>query len=475
MTAALIKLAYLAAAILFIIGLKRQQSPATARDGNRIAALAMLVAVVTTLLSRSILTPVEMIMGLLIGGAIGAMLARRVKMTGMPELVAAFNGFGGLASALVAGAEVAIFLEIGPAPTPTTAQVIAIALSILIGAVTFTGSFVAYGKLSGSLSGNPASFTGMRLLTVVVVAASFAGIAVMLAGIIAAPYEAETLVLGMVILGIFALALGVLLVAPIGGADMPVVVSLLNAYSGLAAAATGFALDNVVLIISGALVGAAGIVLTRIMCEAMNRSLVNVLVGGFGGDGASAPKVEGAREDRPVHETTPDDVAILLSYARQVIIAPGYGLAVAQAQHPLAELAELLEERGVVVKYAIHPVAGRMPGHMNVLLAEANVPYEQFYEMDAINGEFSTTDVTLVVGANDVVNPAAREDSGSPIYGMPILNVDASEHVIVLKRSLRPGYSGIDNELFYYDNTRMLFGDARDSLSELVAEVKALS
>ena len=475
MTLVLVQLAYLLAAILFIVGLKRQQSPSTARAGNRMAAMAMLVAVVVTLFSQAILTPTEMIVGLLLGGALGLLLARRIEMTAMPELVAAFNGFGGLASALVAAAEIAIFLEIAAAPTLTTVEVLAVALSVLIGVLTFTGSFVAFGKLSGRISGNPLSFTGMRALTLLTIAGALTGMGFMLAGIVATPYEADTLLLGMIMLGAFSFVLGLLLVAPIGGADMPVVVSLLNAYSGLAAAATGFALDNIVLIVSGALVGAAGLILTRIMCEAMNRSLTNVLLGGFGGDGGgTGPQVEGTQEDRPVHRTTADDVAILLSYAQQVIIAPGYGLAVAQAQHPLAELADLLEARGVRVKYAIHPVAGRMPGHMNVLLAEANVPYEQLYEMDAINSEFAQTDVTLVVGANDVVNPAAREDSGSPIYGMPILDVDASEHVVVLKRSLRPGYSGIDNELFYHDNTRMLFGDAKDSLAELVVEVKRL-
>ena len=471
----LVELAYLAAAALFILGLKRQQSPATARSGNRMASLAMLGAVVVTLLAQSILTPVEMIAGLAVGGLIGAALARNVAMTAMPELVAAFNGFGGLASALVALAEVVIFLEIGPAPTLSTAAVCAIAASILIGTVTFTGSFVAFGKLNGTLSGNPISFPGMRLLTLLIIAGALGGIALMIAGIAASPYETVTMLQGMALLGGTAFVLGVLLVIPIGGADMPVVVSLLNAYSGLAAAATGFAIDNVVLIVSGALVGAAGFILTRIMCQAMNRSLTNVLLGGFGGDAGSAPNVEGAREDRPVHETTADDVAILLSYADQVVIAPGYGLAVAQAQHPLAELADLLKARGVIVKYAIHPVAGRMPGHMNVLLAEAKVPYEELFEMDDINSEFATTDVTLVVGANDVVNPSARTDAGSPIYGMPILNVDESEQVVVLKRSLRPGYSGIDNDLFYSDNTRMLFGDAKESLSDLVVEVKELA
>ncbi len=477
MQATLIELAYLVSAALFIVGLKRMQSPVTARAGNALAGAGMLAAVVATLFLYQILTPVEMLAGLVLGGGIGAVLARRVEMTAMPELVAAFNGFGGLASALVAGAEVAqhvrgsAIIEASPIDTVTGVTIV---LSVLIGTVTFSGSFVAYGKLSGRLPGNPLSFPGLRALTALVLLGALAAGVWLVLGAADLPGAVEGVVWGSAALAGLALVLGILLVVPIGGADMPVVVSLLNSYSGLAAAAAGFVLSNTALIVSGTLVGAAGMILTLIMCEAMNRSLVNVMLGGFGGDGATGAAAVDVPEGRTVNETTPDDTAILLTYAEQVIIVPGYGMAVAQAQHQVRELADLLEQRGVTVKYAIHPVAGRMPGHMNVLLAEANVPYEQLYEMEAINSEFATTDVALVIGANDVVNPAARTDAGSPIYGMPILNVDAAETVVILKRSLSPGYSGVDNALFYQPGTRMLFGDAKESVSALVSEVKAL-
>ncbi len=487
----IILLAYLVAAVLFILGMKRLQSPATARAGNRLSALGMLIAVVATLLLQKILSPVEMIAGCAVGAATGLLLARRVAMTSMPELVAAFNGFGGLASALVAGGEIARYLaaetsggtftevvQAGAVLTPldVPAAIIA-ALCILIGALTFSGSFVAFGKLGGRLSGNPVSFPGMRTLTALIAlgALGAGGYLIYGAGASFGAMDMQAILWGSLTLGFLALALGVLLVVPIGGADMPVVVALLNAYSGLAAAATGFMLDNTALIVSGALVGASGLILTSIMCEAMNRSLLNVLLGGFGGDGdGGAPAVEGARDDLTAQETSVEDVAIQLSYAEQVIIVPGYGMAVAQAQHQVRELSDMLQARGVTVKYAIHPVAGRMPGHMNVLLAEADVPYDQLYEMDDINHEFGMTDVSLVIGANDVVNPAARTDKASPIYGMPILDVDRSGTVVTLKRSLRPGYSGVGNMLFYQDNARMLFGDAKDSLSKLVAAVKNL-
>jgi NAD(P) transhydrogenase subunit beta len=469
---AVIELIYLAAAALFIVGLRRQQSPATARQGNALASGGMLVAVIATLLVGDILSPLWILGGLALGGLIGAVLARQVEMTGMPELVAAFNGFGGLASALVAGSEIARLANTGAELTAVTA--VTIALSILIGTVTFSGSFVAFGKLSGRFSGNPASFAGMRLLTILALGGTLAlgGYLAVSAG--SFPDATAPATYGALALGGAAFVLGILLVIPIGGADMPVVVALLNSYSGLAAAATGFVIDNVVLIVSGTLVGAAGFILTMIMCEAMNRSLANVLLGGFGGEASQGPQVEGAEEGRPVNETEAQDTAMLCSYAAQVIVVPGYGMAVAQAQHQVRELAELLDEEGVNVKFAIHPVAGRMPGHMNVLLAEANVPYDQLFEMEEVNSEFAQTDVALVIGANDVVNPAARQDESSPIYGMPILNVDESEQVIVFKRSLRPGYSGIPNELFYNDNTKMFFGDAKESVADLVSEVKAL-
>jgi len=484
----LTELAYLGAAILFILGMKRLQSPATARVGNQLAAAGMLLAVVATLFLHRILTPVEMIAGLAIGAAVGAVLARRVEMTGMPELVAVFNGFGGLASALVAGAEVTRYLtgstgesivtqvlQAGPVLAAfTTTDAVTVFFSVAIGMITFSGSFVAFGKLGGYVSGNPISFPGMRVLTVLVTLGAIAGGAYMVVGAAEFPTEADPVLIGLMGLAALALVLGILLVIPIGGADMPVVVALLNSYSGLAAAATGFVLDNTALIVSGALVGASGLILTKIMCDAMNRSLLNVLLGGFGGEADEGVEVEGGRTDMSVNETSVEDVAILLTYASKVIIVPGYGMAVAQAQHQVRELSDMLQDKGVTVKFAIHPVAGRMPGHMNVLLAEANVPYDQLFEMDEINSEFETTDVSLVIGANDVVNPAARTDTASPIYGMPILNVDRSGTVIVLKRSLRPGYSGIENMLFYHDNTRMLFGDAKESLTGLVAAVKSV-
>ncbi|PSQ76753.1 MAG: NAD synthetase [Bacteroidetes bacterium QH_8_67_23] len=476
----LLQLAYLASAALFIVGLKRMQSPVTARRGNALASGGMLVAVLATLFLHDLLSPWMVVLGLLLGGGIGAVLARQVEMTAMPELVAVFNGFGGLASALVALAEVAqyagdsaILSGSEQAAGIGAGTAVTIALSVLIGMVTCSGSFVAYGKLSGRLGGNPVQFMGMRTATIGVLGGALVFAVVFILGAGATDW---LMIPSIALLALAALALGILLVVPIGGADMPVVVALLNSYSGLAAAATGFVIDNIALIVSGTLVGAAGFILTVIMCEAMNRSLQNVLLGGFGGEeaGATGAAAE-APEDRTVNETSPDDTAILTSYAEQVIIVPGYGLAVAQAQHQVRELADLLEERGVTVKYAIHPVAGRMPGHMNVLLAEANVPYDQLFEMEEINAEFAQTDVALVVGANDVVNPAARTDEGSPIYGMPILDVDEAETVVVMKRSLSPGYSGVPNELFYQSNTRMLFGDAKDSADAIVSEVKALS
>ena len=453
---------YLFSAILFIAGLKRLQSPVTARRGNRVAALGMLIAVIVTLFSQKILTPVEMIVGLVVGGFIGALMAKRVQMTAMPELVAAFNGSGGLASALVAAAEIVrVVLE-----QEMVAEIDVFPyLSVLVGMVTFSGSLIAFLKLSGKMTGNPIEFPGRYVVLVIFLAS-------MIASIVWTFFGGEIL-LCFLILAALSLIFGILIVLPIGGADMPVIVAFLNALSGLAAAATGFVLGNTVLIISGALVGASGIMLTNTMCVAMNRKFWQVMVGGFGGDSDE----DGAgklADGRTITSTTPDDTAIMLSYARKVIIVPGYGLAVAQAQHQVRELAEVLQAQGVEVKYAVHPVAGRMPGHMNVLLAEANVPYDSLYEMDEINHEFESTDVALVIGANDVVNPAARHDQSSPIYGMPILNVDQAETVVFLKRSMRPGYSGVPNLLFFEPNTRMLFGDAKDSVAELITEVKAV-
>ncbi len=453
---------YLFSAILFIAGLKRLQSPVTARAGNRLAALGMLIAVIATLFSQKILTPVEMIGGLVVGGFIGAVMAKRVQMTAMPELVAAFNGFGGLASALVAAAEIVrLVLELEIAAAPNVFPYV----SVLVGMVTFSGSLIAFLKLSGNMTGNPVEFPYRYVVLVICLAAIIASIAWVFFG--------GEILLCLSILAVLSLIFGILIVLPVGGADMPVIVAFLNALSGLAAAATGFVLSNTVLIISGALVGASGIMLTNTMCVAMNRKFWQVMVGGFGGDSnedGAGKLVDG----RTITSTTPDDTAIMLSYARKVIIVPGYGLAVAQAQHQVRELADVLQAQGVEVKYAVHPVAGRMPGHMNVLLAEANVPYDSLFEMDEINHEFESTDVALVIGANDVVNPAARHDRSSPIYGMPILNVDQARTVIFLKRSMRPGYSGVPNLLFFEPNTRMLFGDAKDSVAELITEVKAV-
>ncbi|NNE70955.1 MAG: NAD(P)(+) transhydrogenase (Re/Si-specific) subunit beta, partial [Rhodothermales bacterium] len=399
-------------------------------------------------------------------------LAKRVEMSGMPELVAAFNGFGGIASSLVAGAEIARLMA--DSEPLGAASAVTIAISILIGMITFTGSFVAFGKLSGRLNGNPISFPGMRFITVLAAAAAIGATVWMALESGVFGNEPQGVIEGALAVTIAAFLLGILLVIPIGGADMPVVVALLNSYSGLAASATGFVLNNTALIVSGALVGASGLILTNIMCVAMNRSLLNVLIGGFGGDAGEGAGPARSQEGKTAQSTSPDDTAVLLAYAEKVIVVPGYGMAVAQAQHAVREMGDELEKRGVTVKYAIHPVAGRMPGHMNVLLAEANVSYDLLFEMDDINGEFDTCDVAIVIGANDVVNPAARHDTASPIYGMPILNVDKARTSIVLKRSMRPGYAGIQNELFFNHNNRMLFGDAKDSITEVVNELKSL-
>ncbi|MFB6262547.1 MAG: NAD(P)(+) transhydrogenase (Re/Si-specific) subunit beta [Bradymonadaceae bacterium] len=469
-----VELAYLGAAVLFALGLKRMQSPTTARRGNAMTSAGMAVAVVATLFAHQILSPWMILAGAVLGGGIGAVLALRVEMTAMPELVAVFNGFGGLASALVAGAEVARYAFGAEKDGIAAATAVPIGLSVLIGTVTFSGSVVANGKLAGWLPGDPMNFPGMRVLTAAcLLGAAGAGVyfGMNAAAIGSAPGPALQ---GAVGLGGVALVLGVLLVVPIGGADMPVVVALLNSYSGLAAAATGFVLSNTALIVSGTLVGAAGLILTIIMCDAMNRSLAHVLLGGFGAEGGG-PEVD-VPEGKTVKETSPQDTAILASYAENVVIVPGYGMAVAQAQHAVKELVELLEDQGIDVKFAIHPVAGRMPGHMNVLLAEADVSYDKLWELEDVNPEFENTDLSIVIGANDVVNPAAREAEGdNPIAGMPILNVDESDTVVVCKRSLSPGYSGVPNNLFYEDNAKMLFGDAKAMMSELVDEAKELS
>jgi len=458
-----IELAYLVAAVLFIVGLKRLASPATARNGNFLSAVGMLIAIVATLFDRQIVSFQWIVVGGMIGSALGLWMARAVKMTAMPQMVGILNGFGGGASQLVAAAVWHRLSQTGVLlPTDTAVSIYA---STLIGGVTFSGSMIAAGKLQEIIPGRPVLFRFQHLLNLILLVAG----AGMGAFLLISPGHPGL----FIAMNVMALVLGVMLVIPIGGADMPVVICLLNSYSGLAAATTGFVIANHGLIISGALVGASGIILTQIMCRAMNRSFANVLFGGFGAQVGVAGDHRGLAA-RGIRETTAEDAALMLGYARSLIVAPGYGLAVAQAQHQVRNLADLLEKRGVTVKYAIHPVAGRMPGHMNVLLAEANVPYTQLYDLDDINPEFERTDVVLVVGANDVVNPAARNSPNSPIYGMPILDVDKARNVIVLKRSMNPGFAGIENELFYNEKTFMLFGDAKKSLTALASEVKEL-
>lgn len=451
----IIQLFYLLATGVFIVGIKRLGSPATARSGNQLAALGMLIGIVVTLFDQQILSFGFIIAGVIVGSLIGAVAAKKVEMTAMPEMVAIFNGFGGGASALVAWGE---FSRMDPVLFGTQ-DLVTIGLSILIGSITFTGSFIAFGKLKGFISGNPVTFPGQNIFNLMLTLTTL--------GLVGWFTVEPTSQLAFWLIFGLALLLGVLTVLPIGGADMPVVISLLNSYSGLAASMAGFVINNNLLIISGALVGAAGLILTNIMCKAMNRSLQNVLFGAFGGDSGTSAAGPAADTDKTVRETTPEDVALQCAYADKVVITPGYGLAVAQAQHVLKEVADKLEARGVEVKYGIHPVAGRMPGHMNVLLAEADVPYDQLYDMEQINPEFKTTDVVLIIGANDVVNPAAKTETGSPIYGMPILNVDEAERTIIFKRSLSPGFAGIDNELFYRESNQMFFGDAKKSLQAL--------
>ncbi len=457
----LVELTYLLSAILFVVGLKRLQSPATARAGNALAALAMLLAIIATMVDAEILSWTGILIGMAIGGVIGGIAARTVEMTSMPQLVGIFNGFGGGASALVAVAEFLSNPAIG-AGTPGVTML----LGTLIGGVTFSGSFIAFAKLQELMTGNPITFPGQNGFNLVLLVVGL----VIGATTLGAFGFLEPLTAFYIFCGI-SLLLGVLLVIPIGGADMPVVISLLNSYSGLAASAAGFVIGNMVLIISGALVGAAGLILTMLMCKGMNRSLANVAFGGFGG---SAGVDRSQIGQRPVRKADPEAVAAELGYVNSVVIVPGYGMAVAQAQHELRKVGDLLEGRGVDVKYAIHPVAGRMPGHMNVLLAEADVSYDKLFDLDEINDDFGNTDAVLVVGANDVVNPAAR-DPGSVIAGMPILDVDRARRVIVMKRSLSPGFAGIDNDLFYMDNTLMFFGDAKESMADLVREVRELS
>jgi NAD(P) transhydrogenase subunit beta len=457
-------LLYLITIVTFILALRFLSNAATARRGNQIGAVGMLIAIVVTFAQDEIASYWEIGVGMFVGGAFGAVAARKVRMTAMPQMVALFNGVGGGAAALISLAE---FHNRTPDPgTLKTDISIAIMLSAIIGSISFAGSMVAFAKLQELIRGRPIVYPGQQVVNGLLFAAVLAsGIA------IAAGVEREWLIWALI--GGASL-FGVFFVLPIGGADMPVVISLLNAFTGLAAAATGFELENNVLIVSGMLVGASGTLLTIKMGRAMNRSVANVLFGAFG---QIVPSVAGAAAtdtDGQVRSASADDVAVMLAYASRVVFVPGYGMAVAQAQHDVRTLADLLESRGVQVSYAIHPVAGRMPGHMNVLLAEANVPYPQLKEMDEANPEFPRTDVALIIGANDVVNPDARNNTGSPIYGMPILNVDQAQQVVVLKRSMNPGFAGIDNPLFLNPKTVMLFGDAKDSIERLMASVKQL-
>jgi H+-translocating NAD(P) transhydrogenase subunit beta len=457
-----VNLTYVVAAILFVVGIRLLSSPATARLGNRLSAGGMVLAVTFTILLPEVDSYALIAAGLAVGGGAGVLTARLVKMTAMPQMVAAFNGFGGGASVLVAFTE---YRRLAPEPGALSGDVLGAAIfSALIGAITFTGSMLAFAKLQELMPGKPVTFPSQQFVNAALLAATLVVAA-------AAGSAEETVWMSLLIL--LSLALGVLFVLPIGGADMPVVIAFLNAFSGLSGVGAGFVLDNNALIIGGTLVGASGTFLTVLMSRAMNRSLGNVFFGAFGAVVAAPGEAAAGADSKTHREITAEDTAVMLAYASRVVIVPGYGLAVAQAQHNVRELADLLERRGVDVKYAIHPVAGRMPGHMNVLLAEANVPYPQLYDMEDINPEFPRTDVALVIGANDVTNPAARSTPDSPIYGMPILDVDRAANVVVLKRSMSPGFAGIENELYYNSKTAMLFGDAKASVENLVAAVKA--
>ncbi|MBI2924717.1 MAG: NAD(P)(+) transhydrogenase (Re/Si-specific) subunit beta [Verrucomicrobia bacterium] len=452
-----IELAYIVGAFIFIAGLKMLSSPETARKGNLLSSVGMLLAIVVTLIHKDVVSFHWIVVGLIIGSIVGALAAQFVAMTQMPGMVALLNGSGGLASLLVA------WENYHRVPDPDKFTAVVIVLSVIIGGVTFTGSVFAWAKLGEHVPGRPILFRGQQIVNGLLLALALVGAVLFCIN----PPANLPIFLGL--LGI-ALVLGVLAVIPIGGADMPVVICLLNSYSGLAACMTGFVIKNDMLIVTGALVGSSGIILTKIMCTAMNRSLANVLFSGFGAVATkSTQAVQG--EVKPINA---QDTFVILEAARSVAFVPGYGLAVAQAQHAVRELGELLEKNGAEVRYAIHPVAGRMPGHMNVLLAEANVPYDELYEMDAVNPVMETIDVCMVIGANDVVNPAAKEDKSSPIYGMPIIEVERAKTVIVMKRSMAAGFAGIENHLFYKENTRMLFGDAKASMQALVAEFKGV-
>ena len=459
-----IQLTYLVAASLFILGLKKLGSPASARNGNLVAAVGMLLAIVATMLDQHVLNYEMILVGLAIGSVIGAVIAYKVQMTEMPQMVGLLNGLGGASSALIAVAEFWRLLD-SSQPIPLDVN-ISMLLDVLIGGVTLTGSFLAFAKLQGLISGTPITFPLQQPFNLLLLGSYVAGSAYLIR-------TPDSLPVFLAVVAV-SLVLGVMFVLPIGGGDMPVVISLLNSLSGVAAAAAGFVVMNNMLIIAGALVGASGLILTEIMCKAMNRSLFSVLFSAFGSVSTASGGAAAGASDQPVRSIDAEEGAMMLGYARSVVIVPGYGMAVAQAQHSVRELADQLERMGVDVKYAIHPVAGRMPGHMNVLLAEANVAYTQLYDMEDINPQFEQADVALVIGANDVVNPAARSDKNSPIYGMPILEVDRAKQTIVIKRGMSAGFAGVDNELFYKAKTTMLFGSAKDMVAKLVSEVKQL-
>jgi len=456
-SANLTALAYLIASVLFIMALRGLSSPESARAGNLYGMIGMAIAVVTTVINPEVVSYVWILVALVIGGSIGAVIAQRIQMTDMPQLVAAFHSLVGMAAVLVAAAAFynpGAYGIVDATGALNLASRIEMGIGVVVGAITFSGSVIAFAKLQGIMSGNPIVFPGQHALNAVIGLVIVALIVWFSVDPVPEAFWAMTAL---------AFLIGFLLIIPIGGADMPVIVSMLNSYSGWAAAGIGFTLENTALIITGALVGSSGAILSYIMCKGMNRSFINVLLGGFGGETATTA----TRSDRPVKPGSADDAAFIMKNAGSVIIVPGYGMAVAQAQHALREMADLLKEEGVRVSYAIHPVAGRMPGHMNVLLAEANVPYDEVFELEEVNSDFPNADVAFVIGANDVTNPAAR-DPGSPIAGMPILEVDKARTVLFVKRSLSPGYAGIDNDLFYADNTMMLFGDAKEMVEGVV-------
>ena len=451
---------YVLSSVLFIFGIKRLSHPKTARSGNFIASMGMLIAIITTLIANGNISLEIVGLGIVIGSIIGAFFAIRVEMTQMPQMVAIFNGFGGIASALIASAE-----YLNPDGILSTFSLSTISLSVFVGTLTFTGSFIAFGKLQGFISGQPIVFPGQQILNGLIALFLVATAAFMVS------FSTDPINHFYILIALSAV-LGITLTIPIGGADMPVVISLLNSYSGIAAASTGFVLNNNALIISGALVGASGLILTNIMCKGMNRSLANVIFGAVGLDQGSSENGEAKQINVKSYST--EEAAMIFDAAEKIIVVPGYGLAVAQAQHAVREVADFLSKKGKKVLYAIHPVAGRMPGHMNVLLAEANISYEQLKDLDEVNNEFEDCDVALVLGANDVVNPAARHDSSSPIFGMPILDVDKSQTVIINKRTMNTGFAGVQNELFGYDNSIMVFGDAKDMLQQLLKDLKEL-